>query len=480
MFGKGTEASADIIFAAATHLGRSALHLTRVCGVGCFEQLSNFLLTPGHVKKKVFKIRPESAKPTTKYCLIVTRDNEVIDDVIVTFFPGPHSYCGEDTFEISSHGNPIITSQIHSLLRMCGFRDALPGEFTQRAFLNGKMDLTQAEAVAQLIDAETLGGVTLARRANEGEVTEISLSLRNDLVDSLAYLEAHIDFGPEDVGDFDGSTLLPKLHELERKLNSLAESRNRGRKIQEGLKVALVGAPNAGKSSLYNALLKESRAIVTEIPGTTRDVLIERLVLDRRDFVLLDTAGLRETGDVVEKLGIEKTKKSAEDADVICYVVDVNVEFEQLASSVNHLKITNEVRSQQSSILVLNKSDLVNSADKQKLESTWADQSFTKTVIVNHLNVEALAEALIQTYDEMSGSNSNSRDAVLISQRQFDKVTASLAAVRHACELIESGSYPEKIAARLNEARTSLEELVGEISLDNVFEKIFSTFCIGK
>ncbi|MBX9703907.1 MAG: tRNA uridine-5-carboxymethylaminomethyl(34) synthesis GTPase MnmE [Silvanigrellaceae bacterium] len=317
-----------LIFALATPNYRSAIHLHRVSGVGVFEALTPFLAFPK--SRQPFSLQylqwPTNASSQAKvfYLFLLDQQRELLDDAIVTFFKGPHSFTGEDTIEISLHGNPLLSAKLQSLLRAIGMRDAQPGEFTQRAYLQGKLDLVQAEGINQLIHSETLGGIEIARQAVEGLLSKEMLFLREKLIEILSYLEAHIDFSVDEVGSYTPASLLPILFEIQKRLTLLIDSYATGLKIRSGLKIALFGEPNAGKSSLYNALLRAEKAIVTDIPGTTRDVLESPLTIHGKDFLLLDTAGIRKSEDIVEKIGIERSLKALHEADILCYLIDAS------------------------------------------------------------------------------------------------------------------------------------------------------------
>lgn len=465
--------SSDVIFALSSAPARSALHVTRISGAECFQCTAHILRKKSFAP--LYNCRPVAC--TTHYAFICDEKNDIVDDVIVTFFAGPKSYTGEDTLEISTHGNPLITARLHSLLRSCGARDAKPGEFTQRAFLNGKLDLVQAEAVAQLIDANTEGGIRLARQATEGSISRELLGLRSQLVNILAYLEAHIDFGADDVGEFDAKSLIPAMERFQLSLHSLKESYATGKRIQDGLKVALIGEPNVGKSSLYNALLKENRAIVTEVPGTTRDVLSERLVIRRRDFILLDTAGLRNTVDTVEKMGIERSLKAQQEADIVCYVISAPEALSNLDMSTLAIDAPSH-----HTIIVFNKMDLVSTEQRRALDviaKKLQTLGFLHCALTSHADVSSLQGLLCEIYDSQAQSTA-SQSAVLISQRSYDKACLAHQLCREAWDLLNTGDYPEKVASVLNLCRQSLEEIVGEVNLDTILDTIFSSFCIGK
>lgn len=469
------------IFALATPASRSALHLHRISGHGIFELLAPFVRKP-HAISSPFDLKQFTEgnrhTPQCRYVWIVDHAGELIDDVMLTAFCAPKSFTGEDVIEICVHGNSLISAHLHSLLRSLGMRDAKPGEFSFRAVLNGKQDLTQSEGINQLIHAETLGAIELARNNIAGILSKETKELRAEIISLLAYLEAHIDFAPDEVGHYEPKSLLGKIDFITQRLVSLLGSYSTGLKIKEGVKIVLCGKPNAGKSSLYNALLKADKAIVTDIAGTTRDVLEERLVIQGRDFVLLDTAGLRSTDDVVEKIGVERSLKSIQESDVICLVIDVSTDnTQEIEKNIrSHIQAVQSNNSDCILLPVISKKDLLTQEQIQILSNA----TDLNLILVSHQNHEPLLEALIHAHTQITKTLNPKESPTLISGRQKDKITQALAYMKE-CEIsIDQNEYPEKIAATLNAARYSLEEIVGEIGLDNVLETIFSSYCIGK
>ncbi|APJ03958.1 tRNA uridine-5-carboxymethylaminomethyl(34) synthesis GTPase MnmE [Silvanigrella aquatica] len=491
--------SFDSIFALASPSVRSAIHLHRISGRNLIKIISPYIFSPNG--KNIYKLNyfsdmPQD-KPLSRYVLIKDQNGEMIDDVILTYFPAPKSYTGEDVIEISVHGNPLISAKLHSLLRNIGMRDAEPGEFTQRAVLNGKLDLAQAEGINQLIHTETLGGIHLARNTVDGVLSKETEDIREQLIGILSYLEAHIDFAPDEVGDYDPVSLLPQMKNAIKRLEILLGTYSSGLKLREGIKVALVGKPNAGKSSLYNSLLRYDRAIVTNIPGTTRDVLEDRLVIQNKDFVLIDTAGIRHTSDTVEKMGVERSLKTVAIADIICLVINIeNIQQENInnyiLSELNQFIHEVNIHSNQKILVVISKKDLLLKKDIHSLQ--WLDENsilnidkkfnmnclIQKFIFTSIDDNESLSQELVNLHNEMTGQLAKKENPALISTRQKDKVEIAIKCLNEAIELVEQKDYPEKISSIINQSRQSLQEIVGEIHLDNVLEKIFSTFCIGK
>jgi tRNA modification GTPase len=484
------------IFALSTSFYRSALHVHRLSGQGLFTLLAPYLVSPHTGKALSLEPLAQSPqKPYTRYALMKGLQGETLDDVMVTFYKGPYSYTGEDLIEVSSHGNPIISQRLAHFFRHLGIEDAKPGDFTYRSFLNGKRDMIEAESIHELICAENQASLDLIRtQAFEGFLSKEIEDLRLSIVDVLSYLEAHIDFAPDEVGDYEPLILKGQVEKVMTRLDHLLASYSYGQKVKEGISVVLFGEPNAGKSSLYNALLKQERAIVTSIPGTTRDVLKENLFIDSRDFTLIDTAGIRETEDVIEKMGVSKSLEEFHKADIKCLLLDASsVKSLDLSMIFEKIKKLLEPFTLQgkSLIIVLTKKDLLTQKESEDLQegfikevsNLWSTTLY-RVVMTSHekgQGCEELISALKDLHDEMMQSLSQSKgSAVLISQRQKDKVLLAKKALEEALELISNLDFPEKIASQINHAKHLLEEITGEILLDSVYDRLFSSFCIGK
>lgn len=482
--------STATIFAQSSAFGRSAIAVHRVSGPESVRLLQGAFRT---AQRQGDEIVPGATlnhqHAVSRYGFVVDDDGRVIDDCLITYFQAPHSYTGEDTFEISCHGNPLITAKLHSVLRKKGCREALPGEFTQRAFLNGKLDLTRAEAIDQLIHSDTTAGLELARKATSGTINKFSNSIKARLIAVMSYFEAHIDFAEDDVGDYASHTQKAELIDIQNQLIQLRDSYESGLKIREGLKVVFVGQPNAGKSSLYNTLLGHERAIVTEVPGTTRDVVEDKLLIKGHDFILLDTAGLRATEDTVEKIGVQRTISSAKDADIICFLVDPtglsSTAFEkELDALLRELKGNTQTTHPQHSIVVFTKQDLWTS-DRLELVSRSVSslrESGCEAVISSSMNgqSEHCMEAILQTGLKILSQSASGQTPVLISKRQQDKADLAVQSLNEAIRLIECNDFPEKIASLLIATTHHLTDVIGEVGNDDVLAHIFSNFCIGK
>ena len=494
----------DPIFALASSPARAALHIYRLSGQGTWTLLSSLLRAarPPHLSLSLRDIEARKAK----YALVCETDGAEIDDVIVTFFAAGSSYTGEESAEFTSHGNPLIGAQLQSLLRRSGFRDALPGEFTQRAFANGKLDLLQVEAISALIQCETQGALRLARQAASGAIAEAIRPVRGALLEARTELEARIDFSEDEVGQLPWNRVRHFCEDAERHLAALERSFERGRMVSDGLGIVLVGAPNAGKSSLYNALLQEERAIVSEHKGTTRDVLRERLQIKGRDFVLLDTAGLHPSLDQLEVMGMARTIAATKDAAILVLTVDLSdaesLQQIQTAQAENLLLqlLGNETSASKNSpagsramLIALTKSDLVTQQSAIQYAEDTNRVTGIRCVVCSSKNVACLEEALTEIYDILVGKPESLADhtgaadsskqlhATLITARQRDAVAEARKHLIRALEACrDDGSMPELVASDLVACELALGELSGRISPDEIFGQIFSSFCVGK
>lgn len=482
----------DIIFALSSARGRSALSLHRVSGNGVLERFAPFSgsINPNKTANSSQRNDLHFFKHgLSKYVTIFDHDGAIIDDCVVTFYQGPRSFTGEDTIEISTHGNPLIVARLHSLFRKSGMREAKPGEFTQRAFLNGKIDLTRAEAIDQLIHAETEAGLDLARQASEGRISEVANKLKDKLTSIMSYFEAHIDFADDEVGTYDSKSRISELLEIELELKKLADSFSVGLKLREGLRISFLGTPNAGKSSLYNALLGFERAIVTDIPGTTRDVVEDKLKVNHCDFILMDTAGVRSTDDQVEKIGVARTIQSSSTADIVCVVIDpLTLDTNHFAASFK--SETNSLISQlkplrhQQVLYIFTKQDTWTAELRTTLETAMTELNSNGYKIIctsAALNdTSNLTTELERQYNDLLNQSFSSETAVLISQRQYDKTQLARQSLSSAIVLVKNNDFPEKVASMLIQTAQHTSDIIGEIGTEDVLERIFSNFCIGK
>lgn len=464
----------DTICALATPPGTSAISVIRVSGSQSFD-LGEKVFQPRDKKKKL-----SNADSHTVHLGDIKDSHGIVDEVLVTVFRKPHSYTGEDALEISCHGSPFITQKIIELLVEKGLRTAKPGEFTLRAFLNGKFDLSQAEAVADLIASNSKTSHDLALDQMRGVFSNRIKTLRQQLVDFSSLIELELDFSEEDVEFADRTRFFSLLEALNSELTKLIQSFSFGQVIKQGIPVAIVGEPNVGKSTLLNAILNEDRAIVSEIPGTTRDTIEDTISLNGVAFRFIDTAGLRESADLVESIGIERTYEKIDQANVILYVFDVTKtsckevrhtlkEFKQ------HIrKLPNGTSKNKKFILVANKID-------QLIESP---DGFRRMVEMECLFVSAKRKENINLIHEHLSEyveSENISDTTIVSNvRHFEALSKAREAIVNIEKAFKEGVPSDLVSIDIKQALYHLGEITGEITTDEILGNIFSKFCIGK
>ena len=464
----------ETICALATPPGISAISVIRVSGENAISACEG-IFTPRGIKKKLSEV-----KSHTVHLGEIKNGTGVIDEVLLTVFRSPNSYTGEDSVEISSHGSPYIAQQIIELLVNCGIRTARPGEFTLRAFLNGKFDLSQAEAVADLIASHSKASHDLALDQMRGVFSNRIKNLRQQLVDFSSLIELELDFSEEDVEFADRKKLYNLLEALKTELTRLIRSFSFGQVIKQGIPVAIVGEPNVGKSTLLNAILNEDRAIVSEIPGTTRDTIEDTIVLNGVSFRFIDTAGLRESNDEIETIGIERTYEKIDQAKVILFVFDVTQTTsaevrETLKEFKQHIrKLPGGKGKHKKFILVANKTDqLVESPD-----------GFRKMVEMECLFVSAKRKENINLIlDHLSQyvESENITDATIVSNlRHYEALSKANEAVTNIEKALSEGVASDLVTTDIRQALYHLGEITGEITTDEILGNIFSKFCIGK
>jgi tRNA modification GTPase len=397
----------------------------------------------------------------------------ITDEVLVAVFRAPNSYTGEDVIEISAHGNPQILKQIVGLAIDSGARQAAAGEFTMRAFLSGRIDLVQAESVADLIAAESAAFQQIALYQLSGKLSAYIGSIRAQLLDIGALFEAYTDFPDEEIPQQQHAELLAKLDEVTASLNRLASSYRRGEIISTGIQIPIVGPPNAGKSSLFNAILAEERAIVTEIPGTTRDTIIEKIEIEGIAVRFVDTAGLREASDQIEAAGVERSRREIAAANLLIAIFDVTDRpVERIQSSLFDL-------AGKDFILVLNKIDLVSDSEAANLEYELGDCRpilLSARTLVGVDELVARIASIIRDTMPISSEDAN----VLTNKRHFVAVQNAVNSLTVARAKLEQGENFELMAFDLRQATNNLEEILGKITNDDLLAEIFSRFCIGK
>jgi tRNA modification GTPase len=409
----------------------------------------------------------------------IREGKEVIDDVLVSVFRAPHSYTGEDSVEISCHASPFIKQKILELLIVNGAIPAQPGEFTQRAFLNGKIDLSQAEAVADLIASESGMAHKIAINQMRGAFSDEIRILRADLLHFTSLIELELDFGEEDVEFADRKKLISIVYKVLSISKDLTSSFSLGNAIKYGVPVVIAGKPNTGKSTLLNRLLREEKAIVSEIPGTTRDAIEDRVIIEGIEFRFTDTAGLRDTSDIIENLGIEKTHEKMNKASVILLVCDVNEGTEAFSGIIDRVREEMTGRDKKMFILV-NKMDNDIYGYSGQFEKSIKLNEGESLLFISAKNGEGM-EKLKDSLVAVVGSEARHSDNVIITNiRHYNallQVTESLERVRSG---LENGLQEDLIATDIRHAIHYLGEITGEITTDEILGNIFKNFCIGK
>jgi tRNA modification GTPase len=456
------------IVAVATPPGRGGIGVVRVSGPDAFSV--------AHALVPTLKV---DVPRRAQYVLLHDENGARVDDAIVTCFPAPHSYTGEDVVEIATHGSPVVLDWLVRRTVDAGAKPARPGEFTERAFLRGRLDLTGAEAVRDLIDAQTLGQAKLAAQQMGGSIAAEIRPVKEDLVSLIAALEAGIDFAEDDIDTLPFARIEEQIATVESPLTVLLASFAHGRLMRQGMRLAIVGRPNAGKSSLFNRLVERERAIVTASPGTTRDVISESISMDGIPVELLDTAGLRETEDEAERIGVARSRQAVADADAILLVIDASDAESAADPSLETLLRDRPVLEVHNKVDLLHRDThggpspsghpLTHAGDSHPVVSVSA----TTGEGVETLRARVLALAVGSTKTGEAG-------ATLTNLRQRDAVRKALSSLASARLAAQQGTPHEMLLLDLYEALRALDELTGQTTADDVLNLIFSSFCIGK
>ena len=416
------------------------------------------------------------AKPRMQTYGYIIENGERIDDVLATYFPGPNSYTGEDIVEIACHGGVLVTSLVLEALLKKGARHAEAGEFTRRAFINGKLSLTEAEAIGNLLEAESREQVKLSSTAGRHSLSVAITDIRSDITDVMSSIYARIDYPDEDLGDFTDGEVREKLICIRKKATALRDTYRTGKAISQGIKTVIVGKPNVGKSSLYNAIVGEDRAIVTDIAGTTRDVLSESVPLGRVMLRISDTAGIRGKDgiDLVESIGIERSEKMLQESELIFAIFDLSRDFDQederLVDSINSAS--------GAKIAILNKTDLEHRFDDSKLGNTFIEKIYISAKNDGFDLSEKLAKLVDNLFTDEKIVIGNG--PVISSARQNASLSRAIKAIDIALENLDMGFSQDLVSSDIERALEAIGELDGRSASEEIVADIFSKFCVGK
>ena len=453
----------DTVAAVATAMGEGGIGIVRISGERALEILN-----------KVFCSVKKSPVENRKLTYGFVEDNftgEKIDEVMAVYMKAPHSYTAEDVVEIQCHGSIVSLRKILALVLKNGARLAEPGEFTKRAFLNGRLDLSQAEAVIDLIKAKSDKTFDVALSQLEGSFSKKIKEIRADLVDILVNITVNIDYPDEDIEVITYENLISGLAAVKTKVDSMLATADTGRILREGLNIAIIGKPNVGKSSLMNALLRETRAIVTEIPGTTRDTIEEALTIRNIPVKLTDTAGIRHTDDVIEKIGIEKSKESFNKADLIIFMVDnarpLDDEDREIIEYIGDRKV----------IVIINKTDLESRLNRNEIEEKLPGAIIIEAAVAKDQGISILEDEIEKlVFDGRVKQN----DSMMVTNvRHKALLEEASSALKDASSMAEAGEALEFLEIDVNRAYEALGEIIGEAVNENIINEVFARFCLG-
>jgi len=459
----------DVITAISTPAGIGGIAIVRLSGEGCIGLVDKVFRSASG------KILSEQ-KANTIHFGTIQKDNASFDEVLVSVFHSPNSFTGEDSVEISCHGSVYIQQGILQLLIENGARLATAGEFTQRAFMNGKMDLSQAESVADLIASTSSATHRLAMNQMRGGFSKKLIDLRTDLLNFVSLIELELDFSEEDVEFANRNNLKDSALKIKQVIKNLADSFALGNVVKTGIPVAIVGETNTGKSTLLNLLLKEEKAIVSDIHGTTRDFIEDTINIDGLIFRLIDTAGIRDTEDTVESLGIERTFRKLEQATIVLWVVDAETDDEHTLSLAKKLLPMVEDKKL---ILVFNKVDIIPAVRKEHKDQLLKDEIPNRLFISAkyHQGTDELQKMLVEAANIPKFGE---QDVVVTNIRHYEALQNALQAIERVLEGLDNGIPTDLLAQDIRECMHYLGEITGQISTDEILGNIFSKFCVGK
>lgn len=459
------------ICAPASNAG-GAVALIRVSGKDAFTVVDAVFRSP----RKGKKIAGQAGN-SIHFGVIRDHDNQIVDEVLVSIFRSPHSYTGEDAVEISCHGSGYIQQRIIELLLHAGAELARPGEFTQRAFLNGKMDLSQAEAVADLIASSNKASHKIALNQMRGGFKNQMKALRDRLLQFISLIELELDFGEEDVEFADRTQFRNLISEIHTVISRLANSFTLGNVIKNGIPVAIVGEPNAGKSTLLNLLLREEKALVSDIAGTTRDAIEDVISIEGISFRFIDTAGLRETTDTIESMGIERTHQKIEQAEIVLLVIDINKPLDFIDHKIETVR--SRLQDESKLILIFNKIDSYPQFE-QKLQTISKNLGNLPFVAISAKAKTNFGQLEKQLLSVVEYGKLDEERVIVSNLRHYQSLSKSQLAIERVLDALETGLPTDLLAQDIREVLHYMGEITGEITNDEILGNIFKNFCIGK
>lgn len=456
----------DTICAISTPVGTGGISVIRISGENAFG-----------ISQKIFKSKfGKTIDDMNSFSILFGNVYDIegheIDEVLLSKFVAPNSFTGENVVEISCHGGMAVTKMILKELIRAGARLAENGEFTKRAFLNGKVDLSQAEAIIDIINANDEYNVYSGENQLKGKLSEKVNEIRDSMINATASIIAVIDYPEEDIDEITTEEILSTLETSKNKINELIKTYSTGKIIKEGAKIVIAGKPNVGKSSLLNALLKENRAIVTNIAGTTRDTLEETINIDGLKAHIVDTAGIRESDDIVESIGIKKAYEMINEADLILFILDTSVSI-----SDEDLEIAEEIK-EKNTFVILNKTDLNNEFDISPVKDIIKNAKYIKTSAKELTGINELTDLIKNSI--LNGEINIKENVYITNERHFEKLNLSLSYIEKAITDIRAGVYPDIVSIEIENAISALGEITGLTVSEEIISNIFSRFCLGK